>query len=528
MPLTPPRKAPFVPTTPRILRPVTRFRPGPRSAPSAQASSAPEGSAASASAQDTYLEAVAGGPGRTLARALGLPTPVALRRHEAGSPEISGIVLVLDVGASPGTSPDADAVARALLARGHEVHRRDDGLRSVDAVVLVLTELETPSGLTTPALGLGSVLRKLSGGGRVVTISRAAAGVAAGSALAVCSADLAGGADDRTPGNGGVRRDAARQGVVGFLRSVAHEMRAGATANGIVVADGVAADAPSVLGGLDYLLSRRSAFVSGQFLPVTTERGPGSLATAAAGERPLEGRVIVVTGAARGIGEQIARLLHAQGALVVPVDVPGSGDALARLANTLGGVSLPLDVTAADAGTRILAHCRTRHGRLDGIVHNAGITRDRMLANLDEARFASVQAVNLEAPLRITEQLLADPLNRGLRVVGLASTSGIAGNRGQSNYAASKAGVVGMVAALAPVLAHHGGTANAVAPGFIETEMTARMPAARRQVARRLNSLQQGGLPVDVAEAVAFLLSDGAAGISGQTLRVCGQNLVGA
>lgn len=236
----------------------------------------------------------------------------------------------------------------------------------------------------------------------------------------------------------------------------------------------------------------------------------------------------MVTGAARGIGEQIARLLHAQGAQVVPIDVPAAGDALAKLANAIGAASLPLDVTADDAGQRILEHCRTRFGRIDGIVHNAGITRDKMLANMDEGRFASVQAVNVEAPLRITQQLLADPLAQGLRVVGLASTSGIAGNRGQTNYAVSKAGVVGMVAALAPELAAGGGTANAVAPGFIETEMTAKIPMARRQVARRLNSLQQGGLPVDVAEAIAFLLSDAAAGISGQTLRVCGQNLVGA
>lgn len=474
----------------------------------------------SASGRDAYLDLVAQGPGRSLATALGLPAPTALLRHRAGEAEKPGAVLVLDTGAP---TPDADALAEALRARGHQVHRRDDALRSVDAVVLVLTDLERPGDLTAPALGLSAVLRKLSAGGRVVTVSRPAAGIAAGAALAVAPGTAAENAAADAPW-----RSAARQGVVGFLRSSAQEMRGGATANGIVVADGVEAAAPSVLGSLDFLLSRRSAFVSGQFLAVTSAQGPDSLAAAAQGERPLEGRVLVVTGAARGIGEQIARLLHAQGAQVVPIDIPAAGDALARLANALGAASLPLDVTAPDAGQRILAHCRDRFGRLDGIVHNAGITRDRMLANMDADRFASVQAVNVEAPLRITEQLLADPLGQGLRVVGLASTSGIAGNRGQTNYAASKAGVVGMVAALAPQLAASGGTANAVAPGFIETEMTARIPAARRQVARRLNSLQQGGLPVDVAEAIAFLLSDAAAGISGQTLRVCGQNLVGA
>ena len=137
--------------------------------------------------------------------------------------------------------------------------------------------------------------------------------------------------------------------------------------------------------------------------------------------------------------------------------------------------------------------------------------------------------VNLEAQLRINEALLASGHFRSApRIVSVASTSGIAGNRGQTNYAASKAGVIGMVSATAPLLAGYGGSINAVAPGFIETEMTARMPFAPREIARRLNSLQQGGRPEDVAEAIAFLASDAAGGISGQVLRVCGQNLVGA
>ncbi len=163
------------------------------------------------------------------------------------------------------------------------------------------------------------------------------------------------------------------------------------------------------------------------------------------------------------------------------------------------------------------------------VVHNAGITRDKLLANMGPDRFSSVLAVNVGAPLRVTAALLdAGLLGDAPRVVCLASTSGIAGNRGQTNYAASKAGVIGMVRAQAPLLAAAGGTVNAVAPGFIETEMTARIPALTRQVARRLNSLQQGGLPADVAEAIAFLASPQAGGINGEVLRVCGQNLVGA
>ena len=163
------------------------------------------------------------------------------------------------------------------------------------------------------------------------------------------------------------------------------------------------------------------------------------------------------------------------------------------------------------------------------MIHNAGITRDKLLANMDHARWASVINVNIAAQLRINDALFAsEHFRNSPRIVSVASTSGIAGNRGQTNYAASKGGVMGMVRVSAPLLAERGGTINAVAPGFIETDMTARIPVALREAGRRLNSLRQGGLPADVAEAIAFLASDAAGGINGGVLRVCGQNMVGA
>lgn len=237
----------------------------------------------------------------------------------------------------------------------------------------------------------------------------------------------------------------------------------------------------------------------------------------------------VVTGAARGIGAAIARTLHRDGATLVVVDIPAAGDHLAAVANAVRGTALQLDISREDAGQRIIEHAVSRHGRLDIVIHNAGITRDKLLANMDQGRWNSVLAVNIAAQLRINEALLASNHFRDSpRIVSVASTSGIAGNRGQTNYAASKGGVIGMVRATAPLLAECHGSINAVAPGFIETEMTARIPFATREIARRLNSLQQGGQPGDVAEAIAFLASDAAGGITGEVLRVCGQNLVGA
>jgi 3-oxoacyl-[acyl-carrier protein] reductase len=260
-----------------------------------------------------------------------------------------------------------------------------------------------------------------------------------------------------------------------------------------------------------------------------------ALARHALVDRPFEGRVVVVTGAARGIGAAIARTFARDGATVVAVDIPPAGDALAAVANEIGGSALQLDITAADAGRRIAEHVASRHGtdaRIWALVHNAGITRDKLLANLDEKRWASVLDVNLAAEMRINDFLLHNDVPGGLgeeaRIVGIASTSGVAGNKGQTNYAASKAGVMGLVWAMSEELADRPITVNAVAPGFIETEMTAAIPFVQREIFRRTNSLTQGGNPVDVAETLAYLCGPASGGVDGQVVRVCGQNLVGA
>jgi 3-oxoacyl-[acyl-carrier protein] reductase len=257
--------------------------------------------------------------------------------------------------------------------------------------------------------------------------------------------------------------------------------------------------------------------------------GAGESRAPADWERPLDGQLALVTGASRGIGASIAATLGRDGAHVVCLDIPDQGEALVDVANRVSGSALQLDISGGAAPRRLAEHLRERHDGVDVVVHNAGVTRDKTLGRMSDEQWDMLLSINLTSPERINEELLReDLLRRGGRIVGVSSVSGIAGNRGQTNYATSKAGVIGMVDALAPSLAERGCTINAVAPGFIETQMTAAMPVATREAGRRLNSLAQGGLPVDVAETIAWFASPGSGGVNGNVVRVCGQALIGA
>jgi 3-oxoacyl-[acyl-carrier protein] reductase len=442
---------------------------------------------------DWYRMLANGRIGGPLSRQLGLPRPAQLRRFRPGQPLTDGPVLV----GTAGTGKLADHVL--TLPEIDQVVEPDARL---GAVVLDATGLDTLHELSVAREFLGSGIRRLRPCGRVLV--------------------LAG-----TPEQAGdITAAAARQALDGLIRSVAKELRDGATANLVqVAAEAAPTDTDATVR---FLLSARSAYLDGQVVRVGAAGSAGGSSPDAG--PPHTGRVVVVTGSARGIGAAIAEVFARDGATVVCLDVPAQGEALAATANRIGGLALQLDITTPDAADRLSEYLTGRLGGVDVIVHNAGITRDKLLVNMDDTRWNSVLAVNLRAQLELNAALLAPqtPLRTGGRIVSVASTSGIAGNRGQTNYAASKAGIIGMVRALAPGAAGQGITVNAVAPGFIETEMTAAMPFGTREAGRRINSLHQGGQPVDVAETVAWLAEPGSGGVTGQVVRVCGQSLMGA
>ncbi|MDT4923038.1 MAG: 3-oxoacyl-[acyl-carrier protein] reductase [Pseudonocardiales bacterium] len=440
---------------------------------------------------DRYLNLVNSPVGSALAARIGLPRPAVLRRYQAGAPVLPGPALV---GSTSGKVPAS--VLKALTAAGVEITDASSESDRVAAVILDARSVATPADLAAVRDVLAPGLRSLAPSGRVLVLAHAADGT-------------------------DITRDATRQALEGIVRSVAKELRRGATANLLWVEHEA-----SLASALRFFLSGRSAYVDGQPLRL----GAGTAPAPKDWGQPLAGKTALVTGAARGIGAAIAAVLARDGANVVVADLTQAGEALAKVANRIGGSSLHLDVASPDAPQRLLDHLAAHTDGLDILIHNAGITRDKLLANMKPEQWDSVIAVNLESQLRINAALLgSDQLRPQSRVVCLSSTTGLSGNRGQTNYGATKAGVIGLVRASAEAFAAHGAsTINAIAPGFIDTEMTAKMPLATREVARRLSSLQQAGLPIDVAEAAAWLSSPGAGGVNGQVLRVCGQNLVGA
>ncbi|AFC51188.1 3-ketoacyl-(acyl-carrier-protein) reductase [Mycobacterium intracellulare MOTT-02] len=447
---------------------------------------------------DLFSQIVNSGPGSFLAKQLGVPQPETLRRYRAGDPPLAGALLI-------GGEGRVVEPLRAALDADYDLVGNNLGGRWADkfgGLVFDATGITTPEGLKGLYEFFTPLLRNLGHSARVAVVGTTPDGAA------------------------NPHERIAQRALEGFTRSLGKELRNGSTVALVYLSPDAKPAATGLESTMRFILSAKSAYVDGQVFYVgkADSTPPGDW------ERPLDGKVAIVTGAARGIGATIAEVFARDGARVVAIDVESAAEALAETASRVGGTALWLDVTAPDAVDKITEHLREHHGgHADVLVNNAGITRDKLLANMDDARWDAVLAVNLLAPLRLTEGLVGNgSIGEGGRVIGLSSMAGIAGNRGQTNYATTKAGMIGLTQALAPELYDKGITINAVAPGFIETQMTAAIPLATREVGRRMNSLLQGGQPVDVAEAIAYFASPASNAVTGNVIRVCGQAMLGA
>ena len=432
-----------------------------------------------------------------LIKSLGLPTPARLRRGgtQAAAPLTGSVFLCVSL---PGSYTER-AVKAALKALGaNTINTLSEDDSRLNGVVLDATGCRTANDLRGLYDVFHPLLRRLERNARIVVL-----------------AAVPGEQDDPLAA-------AAARGIEGFVRTLAKEVgKRGATANTVYVGK-TATD--RISGPLRFFCGYGTTYVTGQTLTVSDfVKSTANHQT----KQRLAGKVALVTGAARGIGNAIAVRLAAEGAKVVCLDVPPARDPLYELALRIGGTPLVLDVTAAPGELADFLH--QQFGGIDIVIHNAGITRDKSLANMKPEQWDQVIAVNLNAIAAVDKEIDARGLLRDEgREVCLSSISGVAGNYGQSNYALTKAALIGYVAARAQMLAGRGITVNAIAPGFIETPMTQKIPVVTRELGRRLNSLAQGGQPEDVAEAICFLACADASGVSGQTLRVCGQALIGA
>ena len=464
---------------------------------------------------DRYGDFVQSSIGKKVAKNLGLPLPVTLDRFESGQRLVRGSVLI---GSAIGNDKRVgSSVARILSELHTEVFvNTEDNIKDaladagIDAKDVASSEddfkvllfdasnIQSAADLKQVYAFFHEVARRVEKSGRVIVVGRPPEEAA--------DIDTA----------------LAQRALEGFVKSVGKEFKRGITAQLIYVSEEAEQNLDSTLR---FFTSARSAYVSGQVIRVKV-----GTAVAVDWAQPLGGKTMLVTGASRGIGEAIARVLAREGAHVICLDVPQQQADLQKVAGEISGSMLMVDITSDDASKQI-AEAADKRGGLDGIIHNAGVTRDKTLAKMDEQKWDMVININLASIVRINRYLFDhNVLKADARIVCVSSISGIAGNLGQTNYATSKAGVIGLVDATAEQLAdnNNGMTINAVAPGFIETKMTEAIPFAIREAGRRMNSMSQGGLPIDVAETIAWLASPASGGLNGNTVRVCGQSLLGA
>ena len=464
---------------------------------------------------DRYGSFVQTSVGKKVAKNLGLPLPTPLDRFESGQKLVRGSVLfgsasgedqriaksaarILDEMHAEVYINDADDSAQVFAEAGVEVKTSSANDEKYKVLLFDASNISNTTELEQLYEFFHPVARQVAASGRVIVIGRPPE---------QCEY---------------IETAMVQRGLEGFVRSVGKEFKKGIAAQLVYVQAGAEDNLDSTLR---FFTSARSAYVSGQVVRV----GAGE-SVAVDWKQPLAGTTMLVTGASRGIGESIARVLAREGAHVICLDVPQQQADLQKVAGQISGSTLLLDITADDAGEKI-AEAAQKRGGLDGIVHNAGVIRDKTLAKMDKKLWDMVININLASIAKINNYLFDnDALNDNARIVCVSSIAGIAGNFGQTNYATSKAGVIGLVQATAKQFADNDKniTINAVAPGFIETQMTASIPFAVREAGRRMNSMSQGGLPVDVAETIAWFVTPASGGLNGNIVRVCGQNLLGA
>ena len=467
---------------------------------------------------DSYLHFANSPLGAKLADSLGLPKPLPLERYKSGQAVVKGSVLLggggepqlLEALAAAFKSMAVQGLAHAQLAQWMPVANKAglmtgrwgvDGKpgEKVKALVFDATGLTDSTQSDALYQFFHDAARSVLPCGRVVILGRPPEGCAT------------------------ARQATIQRALEGLSRSLAKELKKAIAVQLVYVAEGAEDQLESTLR---FLLSPRSAYVSAQVIRVG--QTVGASVVPADWAKPLAGKKVLVTGASRGIGASIAEVMAREGATVICLDVPQAQPGLDEIAAKLGGTAIALDIGAEDAPQKLVDAAKL-DGGWDVVVHNAGITRDKTIANMKEHFWQMVINVNLSTQERINDALVeSGALKDGGRIVCVSSISGIAGNLGQTNYALSKAGVVGMVQSTAPIFAKKGITINAVAPGFIETQMTAAVPFAIREAGRRMNSMSQGGQPQDVAEAICWFASPASSGLTGNVVRVCGQSLIGA
>jgi len=438
--------------------------------------------------KDSYLNFSHSILGEKLLTLLGLSIPPKLTRYVEGDFLVQESIIISD---QTNLIIFQECFPKSTLTIAGENNKAAGGL------IFDATDITTPAQLNQCYQFFTQQLKQLSNNGKILIV-----GLTANSQMSILQAS-------------------AQRALGGLVKSLAKEVgRKGITANLIYTSK---LSLISLAASSRFLLSNKSAFISGQIINTTNQ-----MFVMQKWDKPLQGKTAVVTGASRGIGAAIAKVLANDGATVIGLDIPQAKDALLQQMTAINGKSLLLDITDENAAEKISNELSVP---LDILIHNAGITRDKTIKKMSTEQWQSVIDINLMSVANINEYFFTNNcFSPQAKIVCVSSISGIAGNVGQANYAASKAGIIGLVEATALQLAHQmsGVTINAVAPGFIETEMTAKIPLITRHLGRRMCSLSQGGLPNDVAHTIAFLVSPNSQNVSGNTIRVCGQSIIGA